>query len=109
MAGALGSGRHRHGDGAWEGGKAPARGRGGQNPTAEAPGPRGERLALVVLAICAIICALGWLRGEPLLLMFLAAVSLAVAASPEALPAAVTSSLAWRAQSMVQDSALMRQ
>src|SRR5438270_12315 len=109
MAGALGSGRHRHGDGAWEGGKAPARGRGGQNPTAEAPGPLGERLALVVLAICAIIFAVGLLRGEPLLLMFLTAVSLAVAAIPEALPAVVTISLALRAYKMVKKNALIRQ
>ncbi len=54
----------------------------------------GKRLALVVLAICLLIFAGGIVRGEPLLLMFLTAVSLAVAAVPEALPAVVTIALA---------------
>src|SRR5690606_39790588 len=45
----------------------------------------GRRLALVVLALCAMLFAIGWLRGEPPVTMFLTAVSLAVAAIPEAL------------------------
>ncbi len=45
----------------------------------------GRRLAYAALAICGIVFAVGLLRGEPLVLMFLTAVSLAVAAIPEAL------------------------
>jgi len=68
----------------------------------------GQRLALVALAICAIVFAGGVLRGESIVLMFLTAVSLAVAAIPEALPAVVTMSLALGARRMVQKQALIR-
>ncbi len=67
-----------------------------------------RRLALVVLAICTLIFVVGLLRGEPVVLMFLTAVSLAVAAIPEALPALVTISLALGARKMVRLRALIR-
>jgi P-type Ca2+ transporter type 2C len=68
----------------------------------------GQRMAVAALVICAVVFAMGTLRGEAPLLMFLTAVSLAVAAIPEALPAVVTIALALGARSMVRSNALVR-
>jgi Ca2+-transporting ATPase len=68
----------------------------------------GRKLALAILAICAIVFGIGILKGEPPLLMLLTAISLAVAAIPEALPAVITISLALGARKMVRQNALIR-
>jgi len=68
----------------------------------------GTRLAYAALTICALVFVAGALRGESLLLMFMTAVSLAVAAVPEALPAVVTVALAMGAAKMVRNQALIR-
>ncbi|MEZ5934931.1 MAG: cation-transporting P-type ATPase [Alphaproteobacteria bacterium] len=68
----------------------------------------GRWLSLAVLGICIIVLAAGLLRGEPPLLMVLTAISLAVAAIPEALPAVVTIALALGAKRMAAEMALIR-
>lgn len=68
----------------------------------------GRRLAGAALGVCVVVFTIGVMRGEDVTLMFLTAVSLAVAAIPEALPAVVTIALALGAQRMVQQHALVR-
>jgi Ca2+-transporting ATPase len=68
----------------------------------------GKALAVAALGIVAVIFVLGLLRGEDWLAMFETAVSLAVAAVPEALPAVATIALALGAQRMLKRNALIR-
>ncbi len=68
----------------------------------------GRYLALAVLAVCVVVFVSGLLQGQPLMLMALTAVSLAVAAIPEALPAVVTVSLALGARKLSRRQSLVR-
>ncbi len=68
----------------------------------------GRRVAVIVLVICAIVFSTGLLRGEAALPMLLVALSLAVAAIPEALPAVVSILLALGARKMAAQRALVR-
>jgi len=67
-----------------------------------------KQLVIIVLVICTAIFAYGLYRGEEMLTIFLTALSLAVAALPEALPAVITIALANGAARMVKQEALIR-
>jgi P-type Ca2+ transporter type 2C len=68
----------------------------------------GQRISILILIVCAVVFIAGLLRGEPVVVIFLVAVSLAVAAIPEALPAVITIALALGARKMVMQNALVR-
>ena len=68
----------------------------------------GRLLAVVAVAVALLIFVVGLLRGEGLREMLLMAVSVAVAAIPEGLPAVVTITLALGAQRMLKHQALIR-
>lgn len=65
-------------------------------------------LILACLAIVAVVAGIGLWRGEPSLAVFMTAVSLAVAAVPEGLPAVVTIALALGVQRMAARKVLVR-
>jgi len=68
----------------------------------------GRTLGWAALAVCGLVFLIGWLRGTPPLEMFIIAVSLAIAAVPEGLPAVVTISLALGMREMIKRNALIR-
>jgi len=68
----------------------------------------GYTLLWLALGVVSVVFVLGYLRGEPVMTMFLTAVSLAVAAVPEGLPAVVTITLALGVTRMAQRHALIR-
>ncbi|MEU2164049.1 cation-transporting P-type ATPase [Streptomyces sp. NPDC019208] len=68
----------------------------------------GRVLALVTVALCVLVFALGLLRGLPPATMAVTAISLAVAAVPESLPAVVTLALALGARRMAARHAVVR-
>ncbi|MFI7469775.1 cation-translocating P-type ATPase [Nonomuraea sp. NPDC049646] len=68
----------------------------------------GRLLAGVAVVLSALVLALGLVRGQPVELMVVTAISLVVAAVPESLPAVVTLSLALGARRMAARDALVR-
>jgi len=68
----------------------------------------GKVLGIAALIICAVIFVVGVLYGNSVLSMFMTAVSLAVAAIPEGLPAVSTIVLAIGVQRLVKRNAIIR-
>ncbi|NLW91301.1 MAG: cation-translocating P-type ATPase [Syntrophomonadaceae bacterium] len=68
----------------------------------------GKYLIIICLSVCAMVAGLGIYRGEAVMTMFMAGISLAVAAIPEGLPAIVTVVLALGVQRMAGKNAIVR-
>ena len=68
----------------------------------------GKWLGIACLVICAFVFGIGVYRGQDILEMFMIAVSLAVAAIPEGLPAVVTIVLALGMKRMADRNAIVR-
>ena len=80
----------------------------GQTPLQQKLAQLGKYLGFVALAACAVIFVVGLAGGINVLEIFMTAVSLAVSAIPEGLPAIVTIVLAIGVQRMVKKNALIR-
>jgi len=68
----------------------------------------GKVLIIVAIALTILVVVAGIMHGQPPYAMFLAGVSLAVAAIPEGLPAIVTIALALGVQRMIKRKAIVR-
>ncbi len=79
-----------------------------QTPLQKKLAQLGKYLGFMALGACAIIFIVGILSGTPVLDIFMTAVSLAVSAIPEGLPAIVTIVLSIGVQRMVKRNALIR-
>lgn len=80
----------------------------GQTPLQLKLAQLGKYLGFVALGACAVIFLVGLLSNIPVLEIFMTAVSLAVSAIPEGLPAIVTIVLSIGVQRMVKRGALIR-
>ncbi|MBR1393569.1 MAG: cation-translocating P-type ATPase [Ruminococcus sp.] len=76
-------------------------------PLQQKLGELGRVLAVLCLGVCVIVFAAGVLRGENILEMLMTSISIAVAAIPEGLPAAVTIALALAVRRMLAQKALI--
>lgn len=68
----------------------------------------GKNLAVICLVVCALILILGLCHNRDMLEMFMTAVTLAVAAIPEGLPAVSTIVLALGVQRLARNNAIVR-
>ena len=80
----------------------------GQTPLQQKLAQLGKYLGFMALGACAIIFLVGILNGLEILHIFMTAVSLAVSAIPEGLPAIVTIVLSIGVQRMVKKNAIIR-
>lgn len=79
-----------------------------QTPLQKKLAQLGKYLGILALAACAVIFIVGLVNGIPVMEIFMTAVSLAVSAIPEGLPAIVTIVLSIGVQRMVKKNALIR-
>lgn len=79
-----------------------------ETPLQRRMGEISKTLSFVCLCVCAVMFGVGLLEGRGLLEMFMTAVSLAVAAIPEGLPAIVTIVLALGVQRLAKRGAIVK-
>ena len=79
-----------------------------KTPLQKKMGEISKTLSFVCLSVCAVMFGVGLLQGKNILDMFLTAVSLAVAAIPEGLPAIVSIVLAMGVQRMAKRGAIVK-
>lgn len=79
-----------------------------QTPLQKKLAQLGKYLGILALAACAVIFVVGLTNGLPVMEIFMTAVSLAVSAIPEGLPAIVTIVLSIGVQRMVKKNAIIR-
>ena len=80
----------------------------GETPLQRKMGEVSKGLSFLCLCVCAVMFGVGLLEGRELMDMFLTAVSLAVAAIPEGLPAIVTIVLALGVNGMAKRGAIVK-
>ena len=79
-----------------------------ETPLERRVGKLGKILSAIAIAVCIIIFILEMLKGVPIVETFMTAVSLAVAAIPEGLPAVLTLTLALGMSEMAKSNAIVR-
>jgi len=79
-----------------------------QTPLQQKIGTLGKTLGLLAVIVCSVVFVLEYVQGVPLVDTFMTAVSLAVAAVPEGLPAILTLTLALGMQRMAKSNAIVR-
>lgn len=80
----------------------------GETPLQKKMGEISNVLSFICLSVCGVLLGVGLLQQRPLIEMLMTAVSLAVAAIPEGLPAIVTIVLALGVQRMAKNQAIIK-
>ena len=80
----------------------------GETPLEKRVGTLGKLLSLIAILVCIVIFIMELLQGTELVETFMTAVSLAVAAIPEGLPAVLTLTLAIGMQEMSKSNAIVK-
>lgn len=79
-----------------------------ETPLQAKVGKLGKTLAIIAIIVCVFVFAVELLKNIPIVETFMTAVSLAVAAVPEGLPAVLTLTLALGMQQMAKSNAVVR-
>ena len=79
-----------------------------ETPLAKRVGKLGKTLSAIAIVVCIAIFLMEFLKGIPIVETFMTAVSLAVAAIPEGLPAVLTLTLALGMSEMAKSQAIVR-